>query len=42
MYTCMDCIYRVLYTHHSLSKGFLDQVDTALVHGLTVGQEAAL
>lgn len=30
------------HTHHVLSKRLLHQVDAALVHGLTVGQEAAL
>lgn len=37
------CAYvQVLHAHHGLSKGLLDQVDTALVHRLTIGQETAL
>lgn len=31
-----------LNTHHGLSEGLLDQVNTALVHRLTVWQEATL
>ncbi len=38
----MNTHLRVLHTHHGLSKGLLNQVDTALVHRLTVGQEATL
>lgn len=33
---------QVFPTHHGLSQSFLDQVDTALVHGLAIWQEAAL
>lgn len=33
---------KLLSTHHGLSQSLLDQVDAALVHRLTVRQEAAL
>lgn len=34
--------FEIMHAYHGLGKCLLDQVDAALVHGLTIGEEAAL
>lgn len=42
MVVVVQLLHRPCTAYHGLSKSLLDQVDAALVHGLTIRQEAAL